>query len=322
MKDILFRSLQFNRDWLDEKNRQATLSFSSETEEVNRYFGDPIYGKAVEILDHSSKAADLKRLRDVGAYLFNHNPSEIIGPIKTAKIENGRGVAVVGYDDTEEGNKAFERTKSGSLKGVSFGYRVKQYKKLEEGEEYQLATRVVRGKKDIPVMIATKWEAIEITATPIPADSSIGIGRELTRALERMRFNDMEDFEGMDETRLRELIREEIRAAMGGQGDQRSIINNRGTVNGFTAEERGLMDRASAVSTECQNTTMDMILEGRSVAEIERHIHQTVMNNCDAKDNGGDGGDGTKRNTKKSFSEIDDRDFAEAFQNMDEFGLF
>lgn len=156
MKDLFFRSLQFNRDWLDEKKREANLSFSSETEEVIRYFGDPIYGKGIEILDHSPKAANLKRLREVGSYLFNHNPNEIIGPIKSVKVENGRGVAKVGYDETQEGNKAFERTKSGSLKGISFAYRVKQYKELAPDEEYQLATRKIKGRKDIPVMIATK----------------------------------------------------------------------------------------------------------------------------------------------------------------------
>jgi len=176
MDELWYRSFEFNREWLNEEKREAQISFSSETLEVKRWWG-------IEILDHSPGAVDLSRLKKIGAHLFNHNPDRIIGPIKKPKIEDGRGVAIVGYDETGEGNQALIRTKSGSLRGVSVGYRVKEFKELVPGEEHQMATKTIKGRKDKLIRVATKWEPVEISSTPVPWDTSVGLGREATRDL-------------------------------------------------------------------------------------------------------------------------------------------
>ena len=98
MDDYFRRSFEFVTDSFNEEKREVMLSFSSETEEVERWFG-------IEVLSHRDNAVDLKRLRTVGSLLFGHR-DEIIGPIKKIQInkEKGRGEALVGFDETEEGN--------------------------------------------------------------------------------------------------------------------------------------------------------------------------------------------------------------------------
>lgn len=157
-------------------------------------------------------------------------------------------------------------------------------------------------------------KAIEITATPIPADSAIGLGRELTRALERLQTEgNMEDLE-VNETELREIIREEIQTTNSGSQQREGA---------FSSDERALLDRAGAVGSECLCQTMDLILSGRT-KECDRFISDAIIKGADAKDTGGDNDDGTKRKTtttKKedqpvtSFRDISDDDFCRAFQS-------
>ena len=188
--ELFYRSFEIDQRAFSEEKREISVSISSETEEVERWFG-------IEILSHNRGAVDLKRIKTVGAHLFNHDPNRIIGPVKSAQVKNGMGYAVLGYDETDEGETALIRTKNNSLRGISVRYLVREYKELAPGEEYQLATKTVK-RKDKPIMIATRWEIVDISSTPVPFDSSVGIGRELTRSLdgikiERSNFHGMED---------------------------------------------------------------------------------------------------------------------------------
>ncbi len=329
MEELFYRSLEFNREWLNEEKREAQLSFSSETQEVKRWYG-------IEILDHSSGAVDLSRLKKTGAHLFNHNPNQIIGPVRKPKIEDGRGMAFVGYDDTDEGNRALTRTKSGSLRGVSVGYRVLEFKELSPGEEYQLATKTIKGRKDVLIMVATKWEPVEISSTPIPWDTSVGLGRDATRSLDGIEVirsnsqdyqNQKREVEELNEIELRKIIREEINSQNQNQGRavDRPIVRQDTDIrdSAFSVEERQLLDRAAAVGQDTSCGAMDLILDGR-VREVDRYINDAIWANPDARDSGGDSGDGTGReikNTKRaqdgparSFDNIRDDDFFAAFR--------
>jgi len=329
MDNLWYRSFEFKRDWLNEDKREATISFSSETLEVKRWWG-------LEVLDHSPGAVDLSRLKRIGSHLFNHNPNQIIGPVRKPKIEDGRGMAVVGYDETDEGNRALIRTKSGSLRGVSVGYRVKEFTELAPGEEHQLATKIIKGREDTLIRIATKWEPIEISSTPVPWDTSVGLGRAATRSLDgieivRSNHQDQnqshqgEDFE-LNEKELRQIIRDEIQNQGRGAGDRQidrqHILTGEGT---FSAEEVQLLDRAAAVGQEVKCGVMDLILGGRP-QEVALFINDAVWGSSDARDSGGDGADGTARvgikNNKqlqssapaRSFDRIKDDEFFAAFR--------
>lgn len=174
--DLFYRMVEIDdgERAVDSEKRTVSLSFSSETD-VARWFG-------TEILSHKPGAMIKDRL---GTLLFAHNRERIIGPVSNVRVEGGKGRAAVGFDETEEGNLAMARVNSGSLRTTSVGYQVHKFRKLAAGEEYQLASRTVKGgPDDYPTYIAEKWSPIEISLEPTPADPSVGIGRCATRSLD------------------------------------------------------------------------------------------------------------------------------------------
>lgn len=144
--------------------RKFTLSFSSE-EPYERWWG-------LEILDHSPGAVDLSRLNDIGCVLFNHNRDVVIGKINRAWIENNRGYAEIEFDTDEQSEVIYQKVRSGTLKGVSVGYRI------DTLEEVQPGKTSTDGRFTGPAEIARKWWPFEISIVSVPADGTVGVGRE------------------------------------------------------------------------------------------------------------------------------------------------
>ena len=145
--------------------RKFILSFSSE-EPYERWYG-------TEILDHSDTAVDLKRIQEIGCLLFNHNRDEVIGKITKAWIENNRGMAEVEFDTDEKSEIIYQKVKSGTLKGVSVGYNIDAW------EEVLANKQSADGKVTGPAFIARKWAPYEISIVSVPADPTVGVGRDL-----------------------------------------------------------------------------------------------------------------------------------------------
>lgn len=145
--------------------RKFILSFSSE-EPYERYWGK-------EILDHNPAAVDLTRLNTIGVLLFNHNRDKVIGRINRAWIENQRGMAEVEFDDDAESEVIFQKVKSGTLKGVSTGYRIGV---IEEVMANKVSTD---GRFSGPCDVARQWMPYEISIVSVPADATVGVGRDL-----------------------------------------------------------------------------------------------------------------------------------------------
>lgn len=144
--------------------RKFILSFSSE-EPYERWWG-------TEILDHSDGAVDLTRLSEIGCLLFNHNRDDVIGKVNKAWIENNRGNAEVEFDNDDESEKIYQKVKSGTLKGVSVGY------KIDSWEEVVANKTSADGRFTGPCEIARKWTPYEISIVSVPADPTVGVGRE------------------------------------------------------------------------------------------------------------------------------------------------
>lgn len=148
-----------------EDNRRFTLSFSSE-EPYTRWFGP-------EILDHSDGAVDLSRLTDMGVVLFNHNRDDVVGKVTRAWIEDNRGHAEIEFDDDDMSERIRQKVESGTLKGVSVGYRVDSWEEVMPGKQS------ADGKYTGPCSIARKWAPLEISIVSVPADATVGVGREM-----------------------------------------------------------------------------------------------------------------------------------------------
>lgn len=145
--------------------RKFVLSFSSEAP-YSRWFG-------VEILDHAEGCMDLTRLNSIGVLLYNHNRDVVLGKITRAWCENGRGNAEVEFDTDEEAEKIYQKVQNGTLRGVSVGYVVDSW------EEVMPNKTSADGRFTGPCSIARKWAPYEISIVSVPADPTVGVGRDM-----------------------------------------------------------------------------------------------------------------------------------------------
>ena len=145
--------------------RKFVISFSSE-EPYERWWG-------TEILDHSEGAVDLARLNEIGCLLFNHNRDKVVGKINRAWIQDMRGMAEVEFDTDEGSELIYQKVRGGTLKGVSVGYQIDSW------EEVMPNKQSADGRFTGPADIARKWTPYEISIVSIPADPTVGVGREL-----------------------------------------------------------------------------------------------------------------------------------------------
>lgn len=143
--------------------RKFILSFSSE-EPYERWWG-------VEVLSHAEGALDLTRLNSIGCVLFNHDRDKVLGKVLRAWVENDRGNAEIEFDEDAEAEVIYQKVRSGTLKGVSVGYRVNNW---EEVAPNKLSSD---GRFTGPCDIAIRWEPFEISIVSVPADPTVGVGR-------------------------------------------------------------------------------------------------------------------------------------------------
>lgn len=145
------------------EDRRLEVSFSSERP-VDRWFGK-------EILLHGKKNAKLERLNDSAPLLFNHHlpgtPGESAGVIEKAWVgQDKRGYAIIRFARNQTGDDLMALVNDGVARNVSFMYRViewEQTSKEAEEREYRV----------------TEWEALEVSIVSVPADPTVGIGRDL-----------------------------------------------------------------------------------------------------------------------------------------------
>jgi HK97 family phage major capsid protein len=154
----MFRAISAEGVEIDVEKRTASFSFSSE-HPVERYFG-------TEILSHEAGAMDLSRVK-AGAtpLLWNHDPDQPIGMVKTAKIESGRGVAIAEFFSTPFAQEKLQQMNEG-LRNISFGY---------QPEEMELTKTADKGKS--AEYTVTRYGIFEMSLVSIPADPTVGVGR-------------------------------------------------------------------------------------------------------------------------------------------------
>lgn len=149
---------------VDKDNRTIELAFSSEAP-VARWFGE-------EVLDHTDGAMRAERLESGAALLMNHDWDDQVGVVQSVSIgSDRRGRAVVRFGRSARAEEIFADVVDGIRKHVSVGYAVR---KIE-----------VEPRKGQPDLVrVTEWEPYEISLVSVPADPTVGVGRQLEIAPE------------------------------------------------------------------------------------------------------------------------------------------
>ena len=104
--------------------------------------------------------------------MYNHNRDAVIGHIESTEIVDGRAYAIVRFDDDAESDAIYQKVRSGTLQGVSVGYKVDSWEEVEPNKTSATLPEVVG-----PASIAMRWEPLEISIVSVPADATVGVGR-------------------------------------------------------------------------------------------------------------------------------------------------
>jgi HK97 family phage prohead protease len=165
--------LSFGIRAVKDDERRVSVSFSSE-QAVSRWFGQ-------EILAHDADNVMLDRINSIGVALWNHKRDYVIGRIENAKLEAGekKTYADIVFDEDPEADRIYQKIKSGTLKGVSVGYSVDVWEEVAAGKKSS------NGRVTGPAYVATKWAPLEISIVSVPADDSVGVGREMEEPWKR-----------------------------------------------------------------------------------------------------------------------------------------
>lgn len=154
------RLFEFNRDAIDIEARTVQISFASETDTVERYYG-------VEILDCSAGSVRMGRLQNGAPALFNHNADRHLGIVEKASLDQDKVArAQVRFGRGEEASEKFQDVQDGILTKISVVYAVH-------------AISLEREVDGVPHYRVTDWEPYEISFVTIPADDTVGVGRSL-----------------------------------------------------------------------------------------------------------------------------------------------
>jgi HK97 family phage major capsid protein/HK97 family phage prohead protease len=136
---------------------EVSASLSSE-EPVDR----PGFGR--EVLDHSPASVDLSRTRSGLPLLWQHNADEIIGRAVDIRLENKKLRANLKPARNQRAAEVWQDIKDGIVKDLSIGYSIDP--------------QSIQREKD-GTMRVMRWKVFETSAVSIPADATVGIGRNI-----------------------------------------------------------------------------------------------------------------------------------------------
>lgn len=163
-KNIQYRTMSIE-SVPDSDECTAYAALSSEAV-IERFWGK-------EILSHDANAINLDRAKDGLPLLWNHDNDKPIGIVIDIKLDDdGKLRGLLRFSNNAKAQEVWRDIKDGFLKNISIGYRILDW---EENKD---------------VVTVTKWELFEASITPVPADSSVGIGRSFdTKTAEESLMN-------------------------------------------------------------------------------------------------------------------------------------
>ncbi len=172
IEGTLYREVQLRAEGIvDEDNRTVKISISSELPVTRRsFFSDPW----VETLGHKKDEPNLERLQNGASVHYNHSRerADRIGVVESVKLvgnqKTGRRLeGVVRISQREDVDDVWTDIKDGVLRNISVGYTIDERK----------LTREASGSGEPDEFRITSWTPMEVSFVDIPADPTVGVGR-------------------------------------------------------------------------------------------------------------------------------------------------
>jgi len=188
--------------------------------------------------------------------LFNHNRDAILGKIVRAWVDESQNKALadVQFDTDEDSERIWEKVKSGTLRGVSVGYAVESWEEVAGGKMSS------SGRVCGPAYVALRWSPLEISIVSVPADDSVGVGRQ---------------FEEDDEREEQEMPPRENENQEEVRGTVQTVPPISANPVDVEAERQAERKRCSDIMTLCRDFKVDpapFITDGRSLADVQTEV--------------------------------------------------
>ena len=164
-----------------EDDRRVRMAISSETP-VERSYGS-------EVLDHSEQSVDLSFLNSGRApLLLDHDPEKQIGVIESVSLDGSARKlrATVRFGKSALASEVYGDVADNIRGNVSIGYSISKMQKDKDGKTYR----------------AVAWRPMEASIVSIPADVTVGVGRNLEEIISEA---------VVEEPQITETVTEEIR---------------------------------------------------------------------------------------------------------------
>lgn len=164
------QDVAFNRDANDNITVRAgqepgTIIFPLSSEEpYSRHYWE--HGELEEVLRHDTKSIDLSFINSGHAPLLDSHRAHSglafqIGVVRKAWIEKKRLYVEVKFSNREDAQAVYKDVIDGVISNVSVGYEIEKYEIDEDAKTFT----------------ATRWKPKEASFVPVPADTTVGVGR-------------------------------------------------------------------------------------------------------------------------------------------------
>ena len=153
------RIFEVQRDAVDKDARTVWMSIASE-DPYQRWWG-------IEILDLKKESIRDGRLKSGAPLLVGHETDDQVGVVESHEITLDKKLRVLArFGRSQRAEEIFQDVLDGIRRNTSVGYIIHDLV-LEKQEE------------DISTYRVTDWEPLEGSIVPIPADPTVGVGRDL-----------------------------------------------------------------------------------------------------------------------------------------------
>lgn len=164
-----YRSVAVEMEKTRPETRTVEIAFSSEVPVV-RWWG-------IEVLSHDPGAMDLSRMECGGPVLMDHNTRDLVGVVEECRCDPDKvGRALVRFSKSSRAEEVFQDIQDGIRKNVSVGYEVNAANEMDP-KELPEGLMEMAAQEKLPVYRVSSWTPLEISMVAVPADPTVGVGR-------------------------------------------------------------------------------------------------------------------------------------------------
>jgi len=139
------------------------VAVSSEYEVTRDFFGY-IWR---EVLDHSTQSVNLKRFTSGAANVLEEHRGAPVGVIESARLDDDKVLrAIIRFSRSDRAQEVQQDIEDGIRSNISVGYLPTRAVKVEENADLGDLWRM------------TAWEPMELSVVGVPADPTVGVGRD------------------------------------------------------------------------------------------------------------------------------------------------